>query len=404
MRISPEKWNKRLEEVKLASEDCRTIEELIEITDYSRYIIKQLFKKFPEEAKEIQDNLEKNNDKTKKKKSRKINNKTRLTKILEASKTCKSFVELSKITGFSDFIIRNILAKFPDEEAIVRENLAKNKGKQKTKCKAENIDELDAKKEEKVIMLDTSVCNVKDMLHFLEKYVQQGYTLGITDIVLDELDNLQKSECKSKKAACKLLHIIKDNISSFKLFELKSEEEQNSNDELLIKACKKENTILLTLDKVMHIKASLKGIKSECVLYKDDEELQEELKFNSTNVNAEKKPNKKNLERLCDATVTNGKLIFLRNNRKSQFNKVFSRTGEEKQGTEIVLEVGDHIFICSAKEDYITFADYEVYTTSENIFYMRYNCRSYITDVIVNVNNPKYKKFIEQARKALIKE
>ena len=70
MRISQEEWNKRLEEVKLASEDCKTIEEIVGITDYSRYIIKQLFEKFPEEAKEIQANLAKNNGKTKKKKRR----------------------------------------------------------------------------------------------------------------------------------------------------------------------------------------------------------------------------------------------------------------------------------------------------------------------------------------------
>ena len=408
MRISHEEWNKRLEEVKLASEDCKTIEELVGITDYSRYIIKQLFEKFPDEAKEIQANLAKNNGKTKKKKRRKPNNKRRLTKILEASETCKSLVELSKITGFSDYIIKNTLSKFPDEEAKVRENLAKNKGKQNTKCKAENIEgiysDLDAKKEKKVVMLDTSVCNANDMLHFLERYVQQGHTLGITDIVLDELDNLQNTECKSKKAACKLLHIIKDNIPAFKLFELKSEEQQSSNDELLIKACKKENTILLTSDKVMFIKASLKGIKSEYILHQDNEESQGELKFNNTSVNSVKRVvNKKNIHGLCDAIVTNGKLIFFDNNRENQLNKVFSRTGEEKQGAEIVLEVGDHIFISSAKEDYITFADYEVYTTSENIFYMRYSCRSYITDAIVNVNNLEYKKFIEQARKTLIK-
>lgn len=68
MSLSAKEWNKRLEEVKLASEDCKTIEEIVGITDYSRYIIKQLFEKFPEEAKGIQANLAKNNSKTKKKK------------------------------------------------------------------------------------------------------------------------------------------------------------------------------------------------------------------------------------------------------------------------------------------------------------------------------------------------
>lgn len=36
MRISQEEWNKRLEEVKLASEDCKTISEIVQITHFAR--------------------------------------------------------------------------------------------------------------------------------------------------------------------------------------------------------------------------------------------------------------------------------------------------------------------------------------------------------------------------------
>ena len=175
MRISQEEWNKRLEEVKLASEDCKTIEEIIGITDYSRYIIKQLFEKFPEEAKKIQDNLAKNNSKTKKKKRCKPNNKRRLTKILEASETCRSLVELSKITGFSDYIIKNTLSKFPDEEAKVRENLAKNKTSKITTCNSSNSKHTSKKDNEfSIVMLDTSLSLGSDIFHILENYIHDG--------------------------------------------------------------------------------------------------------------------------------------------------------------------------------------------------------------------------------------
>lgn len=169
MRISQEEWNKRLEEVKLASEDCKTISEIVQITDYNRNSIKTLFKKFPEEAKEIQDNLNKNKAvKAKKKKSRKPNNKIRLTKILEASETCKSFKELSNVTGFSNIIIKNTLAKFPDEEKKVRENLEKNKKRKEYKDNKSGNTYMRINKNisKSIIMIDTSFCRTIEKFNF----------------------------------------------------------------------------------------------------------------------------------------------------------------------------------------------------------------------------------------------
>ena len=53
MRISQEEWNKRLEEVKTASEVCKSITEISELTFYKRDNIYFLFEKFPEEAKKL---------------------------------------------------------------------------------------------------------------------------------------------------------------------------------------------------------------------------------------------------------------------------------------------------------------------------------------------------------------
>lgn len=406
MKISQEEWNKRLEEVKLASEDCKTIEELVGITDYSRYIIKQLFEKFPDEAKEIQANLAKNNGKTKKKKSRKPSNKRRLTKILEASKTCKSFVEISKTTGLSDFIIRNTLAKFPDEEAKVRENLAKNRASQKIICNAEDSKTISENDDDySIVMLDTSINHVNNIFRILENYVNEGKLLGITDVVLEELADLQKIDDDNKRTACNFLYIIMDNISSFKLFEVKrSMTEKETVDEAIIRAALalENDTLLLTSDKEMYIKATLKGVKTKYLSLNAEERTR--VIFNSNKIAKPKVVNKKYIVDLMDVVVEKMQAIYIEKHRKNQVTKIFSRKGEEKQGEKVTLEVGDHLFICTAKEDYVTFADYETYDITQNTLLMRFNYRIYNFETEVNVVNPEYKKFIVQAIKILTKE
>ena len=406
MRISQEEWNKRLEEVKLASEDCKTIEEIVGITDYSRYIIKQLFEKFPEEAKEIQANLAKNNGKTKKKKRRKPNNKRRLTKILEASETCKSFAELSKATGFSDFIIKNTLSKFPDEEAMVRENLDKNRPSQATTAKVEkNISASKNDNNFSIAMLDTSVYGLDNIFEILEEYAREGKILGITDVVLEELANLQKTMDTKGKCACNFLYIIMDNLSAFQLFEVKHNMlERETIDEAIIRATLDlgKKALLLTSDKEMYIKAALKGVKAKYLL--SSKKRENKFEFNLEETREKSKEHRKiKAKTFIDAHEENGKLFFIRKKRKTQLVKIFSKSGEEKYGDKIELEIGDHVFICTKREDYIRFLDYEVYFLKEDGFLERYSTKSYNCDVTVNVENHDYKKVIEQARKTLIK-
>ena len=402
MRISQEEWNKRLEEVKLASEDCKTIEEIVGITDYSRYIIKQLFEKFPEEAKEIQDKLAKNNGKTKKKKSRKPNNKRRLTKILEASETCKSLVELSKITGFSDYVIKNTLSKFPDEEKQVREMLEENK-KAKT-CKEEKPKKMSKKKGGKtiknVIMLDTSVCRVSNIFNILEEYIQQQNMLGISDLALQELAGIKKSSGTIGKNARDMINIVKSNLEFFKYFRIREKiREKETIDQAIIEACiPEENITLITADKEMYIQATLQGVDTK---YLADEENKWDYKFDSKP--KRHCPNSKNMIKVYGTSLENGNLVYEDLEKENQFVKVFSRIGNEKQGKKIYLEKGDHIFIFTKKEEYSTFVDYQVYEKTIEQMDMRYNKRLYDCDydILISINIPTYRDFILQAQKAL---
>ena len=130
----------------------------------------------------------------------------RITELLKASEICRTISEVIKMTGYSRNVIQFTLKQFEDEANEFYENLKNNK-KQK-----------DKNKKDKIIMLDTSICEIDHFFNVLEEYIQKGYIIGITDILLDELDYLQKSQNKS---ACKMLHIILNNITFFKLFEEK---------------------------------------------------------------------------------------------------------------------------------------------------------------------------------------
>lgn len=402
MRLSHEEWNKRLEEVKLASEDCKTIAEIIQITDYNREVIKTLFKKFPEEANKIKDNLDKNKEMRVKKK-REPDNKKRLSKILEASETCKSFAEISRVTGFSDFIIKNVLVKFPNDEKQVREKVEENK-KAKT-SKEEKPKKISKKKGEKtiknVIMLDTSVCRVSNIFNILEEYIQQQNMLGISDLTLQELAGIKKCSGTIGKNARDMINIVKSNLEFFKYFRIREKiREKETIDQAIIEACiPEENITLITADKEMYIQATLQGVDTK---YLADEENKWDYKFDSKP--KRHCPNSKNMIKVYGTSLENGNLVYEDLEKENQFVKVFSRMGNEKQGKKIYLEKGDHIFIFTKREEYSTFVDYQVYEKTIEQMDMRYNRRLYDCDydILISINIPEYKDFILQAQKALI--
>ena len=177
MRISQEEWNKRLEEVKLASEECSSIEELTEITDYNTNGINYMLKKFPKDAEQIKENLNRNKERKRKTES----------KIRKPGETT-----LKKVNALTAGIVEEKLAK--KEEKIKKE---KEPSKNNTYF----------------VMLDTSICDTEDIFHILETYAKEGKKLALTDVVLEELANLQKNNTKQAAAAREFLYIIMDNLS-----------------------------------------------------------------------------------------------------------------------------------------------------------------------------------------------
>ncbi len=130
MRISQEEWNKRLEEVKLASEECSSIEELTEITDYNTNGINYMLKKFPKDAEQIKENLNRNKERKRKSNIRKPDETT-----------------LKKVTALP--------------AGIVEENLAKKE----EKIKKEK--EPNSKNNTSFVMLDTSISDTEEIFHIL---------------------------------------------------------------------------------------------------------------------------------------------------------------------------------------------------------------------------------------------
>ncbi len=374
-KISQEEWEKRYEEIEKASEICRTMKEVEEKTGYGKDTIRRTLRNFPDKRAIVFKNLKmcKKQDKTVIESSYE-----KAITIVEKSKKCKNLKELEENTGFSYYIIKKILSNYLMFEEEVKSNLIKNK----------------AQHTQKVIMIDTSICQIENFFNILEEYIQKGYIIGITDILLDELDMLQKNQ---HKGACKMLHIILNNITFFKLFEEKSLEEQNSPDERIMKSSQREGTELLTSDKMFCIKAILKGINARYI--GQNEKDMPNLIFNVKKENIEK-IRKNKLAYIPNVHLKNNFLVYSKGLGKKQYNKIFTKDFQEKQGNEIALEVGDHVFRATDKEDFITVMHYEICdNTSNYCSYIRFRYNSYKCDTIINVQDERYKNFIKEARK-----
>ena len=417
MKISNEEWNKRLEDVMLASQDCKTVTEIAEITGYSLFIIQSVLKKFPKKAVTIRANMKKNaKGKSEKNKGTNKRNasqdKKRLNKILKASETCKSFAEISKKTGFSYFVIKSNLAKFPEEEKAINEILSRNKGENvepKTNGKKE-IKEKTTKKtqnnkteHQSIVMLDTSVVEIPKIFDILKEYVEEKNILGVTDVMLEETANLQKIQDTTGKRAVNMLYIIMDNIDFFKLYEVKHKMRKGeTEDEAIIKcAINTEGSLLLTADKEMYIKAILKGGKSR-YLERNENNPRKAMKFFPEPEDEKKVDNKPKMVELVDTQNISGKLVYVIKNRKDQFVRVFSSEGKVKEGNNICLEIGDYVYIYTMKEEYSTFADYEVCDIQSNKCALRFSRRIYNMDSLENfIEDPQHIEFIKEADEVL---
>ena len=383
-KITQQEWEKRYEEIENASKICRTMKEVEEKTGYGADTIRRTLIMFPDKKDIIHKNLKE--DKEKDGYERKL--------IIEESKNCKNLKELEKNTGLSYFIIKKRLSNFPIEQQEVKNKIIKNKIKNNTTQKDSNEKKIVDDNNQKVIMIDTSTCSVEDIFYYMEDYVRNGYVLGITDIVLDELDNLQKGKSKE---ACTMLYIILYNISFFKFYEEKTIEEQDTPDEKILKACKENGTELITSDKMMCIKALLKGIKARYINNNPTEKM-ENLLFN-LEIEDPKKIRKNRRAFVPNANFKNNYLIYSKKSENKEYVKVFTRNGQEKYGSEIAIETGDHIFLAKDKGDYITFIDYEICNkSSKYCAYIRTNYKSYKCDVVINISDERYKKFLEEAR------
>lgn len=405
MKVTQEDWKKRLEEVLIASQDCKSVIEIAEITDYSRSLINNLLKKFPKEAELIRQNLQKNATKTKTKKKKrkgKTNYKRRLNKLLEASQTCKSLAELSRMTGFSNFIIKSTLSKFPEEEEKVKQTLLGNKTTKEPKEEKTITSKKSSNSDNLTVIIDTSIVGVPEYFSILKQYVEEGKILGITDVVLEEILKLRSNGSSTIKASANnMLHIIMDNLSCFRLYEIKHDmEEKQTNDEAIIKCSLNEkNSLLLTSDKEMYIKCRLKGGKAR-YLEHEDQELRPKIKFLENSKN-KKDPDKKFVD-FFEVSILYGRLIYNLEKRENQFKKIFSKEGIEKKDKQILVDIGDHVYIYTQKQEYATFADYELCDSQSNKWMLCFSYKIYEEDSFEErIKNQRYIDFIKRARQSI---
>ncbi len=326
MRLTQEEWQIRREEVLLASKTCRTVDEIIETTQIEKNQIQTLYKKFPEEAEMIKNNL--------------------------------------------------------------RENKKKIKTKRTTKKKTNSCE-----KETSIIMLDTCVKEIWNFVSLLEGFVERGNRLGISDLVLEELNRQQNYGT----SATKLLHVIKDNIEQFEYYAIKeTKRETVTVDQTIIEACKENPNIkLLTADKEMYIRATLQGVKT--IYVSKNLSRINESKFSF----GKKKHKKQNSVDISNVFLDDGQVVYVKENNENQYSKVFSKKGEEKHGILVYLEEGDHIFSCFKKDIYLMFSDVEFDKQGFNEGIKRYQTKIYDTKNLTMISLTEYKSFIKQADRIL---
>lgn len=304
--------------------------------------------------------------------------KKRLEEVIEASKSSKTIKEIIVKTEYSRPIISTIFKKFPEEEKIVRENLKKS-----AKSKIHNSV---SESNEKIILIDSSLYSYSNVFEVLEKYVKDGYKIGITDFVLDEIDEFYR---RKYELASQMLSIIFYNISYFKLFE---EKEEQGRIERIINSCLKHKTELASTDKRMCIQAVLKGVKTKYI------RLEKEDNIPVFEVLSDEKIKKRGLAYIPNVITQNNELIFIDD--KKQFIKVFNRAWKPKEGDTIVLEEGDHVLRAKEKRDVIVFVHYEICTTSSRFCsYIRNKYNAYKCDPIIKIGDTRFKKFLEEAKR-----
>lgn len=289
---------------------------------------------------------------------------------------CYNYSELSRKLGVSRSEIISCIQKYKTEwEKISGKRNTENSKKQNEYA----IDEY---------VIDASIAGCVEFHDVFDEILEEKGKVFLTSITIRELDAIQKFNDTGAHDARKILGTAAENPEKF--VSIKIDETVGIPDDCIIQFCiDNKNLTLLTADKVMALKARMYNVETRY------------LKQGET-VNLENQKRNKYITLKGETTYKNGQIFINQKSCPEKEIAVFSAKGEKYKENTCSLKIGDNVYVSSNKDEYITFAHYEVVSVNE-----KDNCRIvfskriYDAEQIEEMKNEKYRNFCKEFLKKI---
>lgn len=302
--------------------------------------------------------------------------------IRKIAQTATSMKELESETGLSLAMINTTLSKHPVVSKRIKQQLSLNRQKAKVKSesrktqrareKDNKIDSLKEKAQEDLdskhnqitgFVIDASMAGTKSLKENIAKICISKEKIILTSITVKELHMMERFDDISGIDANYLLRKAVNEPENFEVIPI--DETFNTPDDCIIEFCKDKDVTLLTSDKEMTLNARMYNISVQ--FFK---------KFECASRKFEYK-----VKTLLVAERIKGKLVITDFMPPNKLICVYSDGIEYSKGV-YELKIGDDVYLCSKKKDYITFAHYKMIS-----LYEKENCELVYARRIYDYNN-----------------
>lgn len=246
-------------------------------------------------------------------------------------------------------------------------------------------------------VIDASITGIKDIENFLSQLCETNAKIILTSVTLKELENLQKFHDAQAKDARHILAMAAENPQSF--HPVLIDETIGIPDDCIIKYCADNNNrvSLLTSDKMMALKARMYNIETQ---YLKQEATPTAVTAYPTVFSTQPNyPDRSNY--LGDNTATlsivekTGNKLYIDVFNNSHGGVLLISGNLEYTSGVHELKIGDSVYLATKKDEYITFAHYQITSLSLwNNSRLIYSKRIYKKDKIRYLPSTSYRSFM----------
>lgn len=298
-------------------------------------------------------------------------------RIYEAvnSTNVTSLQDLAEKMNLSVAEVKTSLSKHPQEMEEILEHLRCNKRGIKPNTQVTEMENSHCF--ENGYVIDASICGSVFLMERISEICKKGNKIIITSITISELESLQKSNDTAGIDARHILAMAAENEEDF--IPILIDETLETPDDCIVKCCAehKEQFTLMTSDKTMALKARMYGVKTEYLKQND---------YVCTLFTAKRIKN-----HLCISDFDT----------ECRSIEVISRGTKINRGVHN-LHPGDDVYIVTRKNDYLTFAHYQMISVAdENNCMLVYSARIYEPEEISDLPNAEYRRMVQDFRQRI---